>query len=1075
MKKIYKMIPLTIALVLGMLVLQIPLSSQWMRSPMAYNVPLDATWLNDDEVILVGSRGLILKSNSSGTTWESVASKTNVELNEVFFLDEENGWIAGNLGTILITQDGGETWNEFSTNTTTDLQSIHFIDTDHGWAGGENGEVYVTANGGFTWSLIANPTFETIQTMFFTDALHGTAAGTNGLLMTTSDGGLNWNIIDSQTFQAFRNVVFINENEGFIGGAFVFRKTTDGGQTWNDLPGFISIFDIHYKNGTLSVLRDGNQISYTSDGGSSWSTASFTSQNSAQFFAYSGNQKYVVNDQSYGVIVSQDNGLTWSGYLAGSFQNHYGMHFTNANEGWIASTGGSVLKTTDGGNTWQQVQTGNFAYFAIRFNGSNGLVGGNGGYMKKTSDGGITWNAVTSGTTQPIYTLAFSNATTVFFGSDNGMVRRSTDAGSSWSTINTGVNYTIRRIFFLDAQNGWLCGHGGIIMRTTDGGSTWSLQSSGTNVNLLSIQFVSASIGFAVGASGTILKTTNGGQNWSPQTSNTSETVMSVDFINSTNGIAVGNAGLLLHTYDGGVTWSAAAFPSPTEYVCNAVQITAPGKAVAVANNGNILLFEEPCGTNTLPQLLNEDNGFIACNGQGTEIFGGATGILEWYDGPNPTTANLLGTGNSFTTPPLVADTTFYVFNTACSDSQNESLNWISFEVTALGSPIFTGYTDGYVCGEGSVTIQGFSDSGTISWYSDNTGGILLGTGNDFVTPVLNSNTLYYAEAFNGCTSEFRMPVMANVNDIPQFVEAYGGVVCDADSSYAYALGDIGETYWYASPTDTVSLGLGSFFVTPILFETTSYFAQLVSDFGCISEEFMEVVVNVYDSPEILQTTASSLCGMGYSDLTAEASAGSIYWLDAPVDGIVVADGGQTISPLITENTTLYAIAVEGACTSEPVAVDIAFYEPITGSVVVNGTTLTASYGNVNYQWFNCITNVPVDGATSASFTPEVTGAYYCIASNEQCSTTSECYDILITGITEHDENMLRVYPNPAQEFIRVDAVAADTYTVYDVDGRIVMQTRIYPGQNIDISNLAQGCYRLVSAGTGTSTSFIKK
>ncbi|MFM9985383.1 MAG: T9SS type A sorting domain-containing protein, partial [Flavobacteriales bacterium] len=516
-------------------------------------------------------------------------------------------------------------------------------------------------------------------------------------------------------------------------------------------------------------------------------------------------------------------------------------------------------------------------------------------------------------------------------------------------------------------------------------------------------------------------------------------------------------------------------FPSPTEFVCNVVQQIAPGKAVAVANNGNIILFEEPCNSNPVPVIYSGEEDFIACNGDAISIHAGATGMLEWYDGENTNTANLVGSGNSFTTPILESDATFYVFNTACSNSQNETISFLAFDVLVQEKPLFTGSTDGNICGPGSTTIQGFADSGTIQWFDQETGGGALASGNDFETPFVNQSTLFFAEAYNGCYAEVRMPVIVNVNDIPQFTSVFSESVCDTNSTSAFAFGTEGTTFWYANASDSISIGSGAELLTPVISENTTYYAELVTEMGCVSEERAEVVIQVFQSPEVTEYIASPLCGEGYSELYASASGGEIYWMDQAIDGGVLATGSQSLSPLISENTTVYVVAMDGGCSSEPIPVLIEVYEAVTGSVLVNGTTLSASYGNVSYQWFDCNTDLPVEGANGASFTPEFSGNYYCFASNGQCSATSECYDVTITGIAEEMLFNLSIYPNPAKDFIRVQCNTNEPFLIYSMDGQLVHQGIIQPGQNIDISYLASGCYRLFSMESGLSATFIVK
>ena len=74
--------------------------------------------------------------------------------------------------------------------------------------------------------------------------------------------------------------------------------------------------------------------------------------------------------------------------------------------------------------------------------------------------------------------------------------------------------------------------------------------------------------------------------------------------------------------------------------------------------------------------------------------------------------------------------------------------------------------TGGNLCGTGSTTTLTASGS-DIFWYDDATGTNQVGTGNNFVTPVLSATTIYYAQSSNGtCESNF-VPATATLVSLP--------------------------------------------------------------------------------------------------------------------------------------------------------------------------------------------------------------------------------------------------------------------------------------------------------------------
>jgi photosystem II stability/assembly factor-like uncharacterized protein len=102
----------------------------------------------------------------------------------------------------------------------------------------------------------------------------------------------------------------------------------------------------------------------------------------------------------------------------------------------------------------------------------------------------------------------------------NNIILRTTDGGVNWGLQSSGVTNSLSSVWFTDANTGVVvgglggCGVPGIstILRTTDGGATWKRQFTGWSWGLSGVFFTDANTGWAVGAFGTILHTTTGGE-----------------------------------------------------------------------------------------------------------------------------------------------------------------------------------------------------------------------------------------------------------------------------------------------------------------------------------------------------------------------------------------------------------------------------------------------------------------------------------------------------------------------------------------------------------------------------------
>ena len=92
-----------------------------------------------------------------------------------------------------------------------------------------------------------------------------------------------------------------------------------------------------------------------------------------------------------------------------------------------------------------------------------------------------------------------------------GTILCTTNGGANWIVQTSGTTNSLSGVYFTDMNTGIAVGDTGTILRTTNGGASWITQTSGTTKDLFGVSFTDANNGTAVGRDGTILRTTNGG------------------------------------------------------------------------------------------------------------------------------------------------------------------------------------------------------------------------------------------------------------------------------------------------------------------------------------------------------------------------------------------------------------------------------------------------------------------------------------------------------------------------------------------------------------------------------------
>lgn len=260
--------------------------------------------------------------------------------------------------------------------------------------------------------------------------------------------------------------------------------------------------------------------------------------------------------------------------LPANFANNYWLdvyfHPQNPNYGWICGFNGMIIRTTDGGNTWQGSTVNAYHLESIHFPSLQiGYTSGVEGIFKST-DGGATWFDVTPvGTRDTTYFWGcyFLNPDYGILVGDgcNGRYQHfwlTTDGGSSWNVFiaqedNTGMTDAI-----LYPNGIGFASSSGKIWITSDSGRTWQVFAN-VGPNLWQEEITNIGSSFLVPYSGTsctgggndggVRFTTNNGATW--QAFRTGVPMFGTFLIDNLKGWACGYYSEVYYTSNGGVNW----------------------------------------------------------------------------------------------------------------------------------------------------------------------------------------------------------------------------------------------------------------------------------------------------------------------------------------------------------------------------------------------------------------------------------------------------------------------------------------------------------------------------------------
>lgn len=93
-----------------------------------------------------------------------------------------------------------------------------------------------------------------------------------------------------------------------------------------------------------------------------------------------------------------------------------------------------------------------------------------------------------------------------------------------------------------------------------------------------------------------------------------------------------------------------------------------------------------------------------------------------------------------------------------------------------------------------------------------------------------------------------------------------------------------------------------------------------------------------------------------------------------------------------------------------------------------------------SYQWMNCQTGDSIQGATDQTFQAAQNGVYQCIITNaEGCSVVSDCIYVVNLSVAENVVNAVKVYPNPANQYLTLEASATmKSFELLTLAGQVV-------------------------------------
>lgn len=325
--------------------------------------------------------------NPDDYAWQLTnAPDASSRTDDIWFADENVGWLVNSSGFVCKTSDGGDSWDPQlfvppRGRAKPYLRTIQFANHEIGWFGAlcqapehyRESLLHHTVDGGATWTVVDNLPENAPQgicglAVVNENVVYGSGSNDPDLIgpavIKTVNGGESWTVIDMSAHAAnLIDIWFFDENRGFV----------VGGRKRDTCPKDNPAYKSHPQYAQLKPV-----VLYTEDGGQTWidRVASMTDEFDCgswgwKLFWLDEQRGFVsIEDFQHGAILkTSDGGVNWSFHRINDFRtnaegqvmsnaNLEGIGFLDENIGWVGGWGDQNFignynsMTVDGGLNW---------------------------------------------------------------------------------------------------------------------------------------------------------------------------------------------------------------------------------------------------------------------------------------------------------------------------------------------------------------------------------------------------------------------------------------------------------------------------------------------------------------------------------------------------------------------------------------------------------------------------------------------------------------------------------------------------------------------------------------------------
>lgn len=253
--------------------------------------------------------------------------------------------------------------------------------------------------------------------------------------------------------------------------------------------------------------------------------------------------KRIVSVGERGLILrSDDGGRTWTQAPVPASAGLTAVYFADAKNGWAVGHVETILRTTDGGDSWELVhfdpENAQPLLDVCFSDASHGVAVGAYGIVYVTADGGAVWSQVPfkpdplpgAATVESdeddmevgidlgfefhLNAIARGPGARMYIGAEAGRLFRSDDDGAHWRELPSPYDGSFHGVLPLEGDALLAYGLRGNLFRSDDGGNSWTAIPTGTTALLDAGARVDANTVVVAGMAGVLLVSRDGGRSF---------------------------------------------------------------------------------------------------------------------------------------------------------------------------------------------------------------------------------------------------------------------------------------------------------------------------------------------------------------------------------------------------------------------------------------------------------------------------------------------------------------------------------------------------------------------------------